>query len=140
MGCSMGDKYDLDTVDINIVYRMLLRLLTASADLKFGYVVQLVFELLSTFTALEQGMKKTHISSFDKYNAHNTAIRLLLVRNLINHNAYDYPRVITTIKLLLKDRVVETLYNSILGTCEGYDLFETEAYVYLEYMKRLWEE
>lgn len=136
----MGDKYDLDTVDINIVYRMLLRLLTASADLKFGYVVQLVFELLSTFTALEQGMKKTHISSFDKYNAHNTAIRLLLARNLINHNAYDYPRVVTTIKLLLKDRVVETLYNSILGTCEGYDLFETEAYVYLEYMKRLWKE
>lgn len=65
----MGDKYDLDTVDISIVRRMLFRLLMMSHRLKFGYTVQLVYELMSTYTALEQVMNKTHISSLDKYNA-----------------------------------------------------------------------
>lgn len=33
----MGDKCDLDTVDISIVRRMLFRLLMMSHRLKFGY-------------------------------------------------------------------------------------------------------
>lgn len=85
-------------------------------------------------------MKKTHISSFDKYNAHNIITNILLLRNLVNHNSYNYIKVKSAIQFLLKNRVVEDLYNRVLGSCEGYDIFVREAYAYLADMKCLWEE
>lgn len=136
----MGDKSDLSKVNVTRVKSMLQRILLYTVDLKFGYVVQIVFELLSTYTAIMQGYRRTNISSFDSYVDHGIVIKLLMVRNALNHNSYDDNVVLSSINTLLKDRVVETLYNNILGSCEGYDLFETEAYLYLEYMKRLWKE
>lgn len=59
----MGDKSDLSKVNVTRVKSMLQRVLLYTVDLKFGYVVQIVFELLSTYTAIMQGYRRTNISS-----------------------------------------------------------------------------
>lgn len=115
---------------------MLRNLLKNSRQLGVGYVLQLVYELAVVVIAYEAGSSY----ALDKYYRDRVSgyRDLVTVRNVVNHNSYDVSTVTRAVSAMLTNRTVEELYVMLFGEAAGYGLFETECYLYLEYMKRLW--
>lgn len=117
---------------------MLSKMLYYSSELGVGYVIQLIYELAVVVVSYECQSAYALDKYFREYN--DTYKILVTARNTLNHNSYDMKRVYKVMRMVIETRAVELLYRQLFGEAKDYKVFETECYVYLEYMRRLWSD